>query len=214
MSSGQPSVGLQLSKLFFCDLDKLKTSGSFVIFTNQNAINREYFHHILASRITSSQLLPSNLFTNILFHIHKKYWIQDYSSLQPAYRNRHVKVPEGPWMADVGAAQPGWRLKTPNMQPLPALTSCMMSTLQFELMYFWIAPADLWHINISGCSTLLKAPFQVLDVRTNLMFSKLLNSLAPEYQWVNWPCKYISSLYFIKFRNASQVLYLLVRSIP
>jgi len=29
-------------------------------------------------------------------------------------------------MADVGAAQPGWRLKTPNMQPLTPMTSDMM----------------------------------------------------------------------------------------
>jgi hypothetical protein len=39
-------------------------------------------------------------------------------------------------MADVGAAQPGWRLKTPNMQPLTPVTSDMMSTLQFGQMYF------------------------------------------------------------------------------
>jgi len=46
-------------------------------------------------------------------------------------------------MADVGAAQPDWRLKTPNMQPLKPVTSNVMSTLQFGKMYFLILPADL-----------------------------------------------------------------------
>jgi len=39
-------------------------------------------------------------------------------------------------MADLGAAQPGWRLKTPNMQPLRPVTSDMMSTLQFDQKCF------------------------------------------------------------------------------
>jgi hypothetical protein len=58
-------------------------------------------------------------------------------------------------MADLGAAQLGWRLETPNMQPLTPVTSYVRSSLQFGLMYFWIPPADLWHINIAGCLTLL-----------------------------------------------------------
>jgi len=43
-------------------------------------------------------------------------------------------------MADVGAAQPGWRLKTLNMQPLTPVTS-YMSRLQFCQTFFWIHPA-------------------------------------------------------------------------
>ena len=46
-------------------------------------------------------------------------------------------------MADLGAAQPGWRLKTSNMQPLKPVTSNMMSTLQFGQMCFLVPPADL-----------------------------------------------------------------------
>jgi hypothetical protein len=39
-------------------------------------------------------------------------------------------------MADVGAAQPGWKLKTLNMQPLTPVTSYMMSRLQFWQTFF------------------------------------------------------------------------------
>jgi len=46
-------------------------------------------------------------------------------------------------MADVGAAQPGWRIKTPNMQPLKPMTSNMMSRFQFGRMCFLVLPADL-----------------------------------------------------------------------
>jgi len=46
-------------------------------------------------------------------------------------------------MADVGAAQTGWRLKTTNMQPLKPLMSNVMSSLQFGQMCFLIIPADL-----------------------------------------------------------------------
>jgi len=46
-------------------------------------------------------------------------------------------------MADVGAAQPGWRLKTPNMQPIKPVTSNVMSILQFGQMCFLILPVDL-----------------------------------------------------------------------
>jgi len=58
-------------------------------------------------------------------------------------------------MADVGAGQLGWRSETPNMQPLTPVTSYVTSRLQSVLMYFWIPPADLRHINISECLTLL-----------------------------------------------------------
>jgi len=46
-------------------------------------------------------------------------------------------------MADVGAAQPGWRSETLSMQPLTPVTSYMMSRLQFCQMCFWVHPADL-----------------------------------------------------------------------
>jgi hypothetical protein len=46
-------------------------------------------------------------------------------------------------MADVGAAQLGWRLKTLNMQPLTPVTSYMMSRLKFCQAFFLINSADL-----------------------------------------------------------------------
>jgi hypothetical protein len=39
-------------------------------------------------------------------------------------------------MVDFGAAQPGWKLKTPNMQPLTPVMLDMMSRLQFGQMCF------------------------------------------------------------------------------
>jgi len=49
-------------------------------------------------------------------------------------------------MAEFGAAQPGWRSETPNMQPLTPLTSYMTSRLQSALMCSWLQQAYLWHI--------------------------------------------------------------------
>jgi len=134
---------------------KLKTSVCLEVITEWKTIDMTCFHHIQTSRITPSQLLTSNLFTNIFFHILQTYLIDNYPWRHRACRNRLVKVLEGPWMADVGAAQLGWRWETPNMQPLAPVTSYMKSRLQSCLMYFWIPPADLWHINISECLTLL-----------------------------------------------------------
>jgi len=136
-------------------MGKLKTSVSFDVTTEWNTIDTACFHPLKTSRNTPNQLLPSNLVTNILFHILQTHWIDNYSSRHRACRNRLVKVPEGPWMADLGAAQQGWRSETPNMQPLTPVTSYMRSRLQSALMYFWIPLADLWHINISECLTLL-----------------------------------------------------------
>ena len=147
---------LQVSELFFY-MDKLKTSVCFDVITEWNTIDTACFHPLQTSRITPSQQLPSNLATNIFFHILQIYWIHNYPSRHQACRNRLVKVPEGPWKADRGAAQPGWRSETPNMQQLTPVTSYMTSWLQFGLMYFWIPPVDLWYINISECLTLLSA---------------------------------------------------------
>ena len=118
-------------------------------------INMACIHPLQVSRISPSQLIPSNLVTNIFFYILQTYWFQNYSSKGRVCRNRHVKAPEGPWMADRGAARPGWRSETPNMQPLTEMTSDMRWRIQSCLMYFWIRPVDLWHINISDCLTLL-----------------------------------------------------------
>ena len=115
-------------------------------------------------------------------------------------------------MADGGAAQPGWRLKMPNMQPVTPVTSYMMWILQFGLMCSWIPPADLWHMNKSGCSKLLKAAFRGFDVRTSCIFCELLNSLRLEYHWVNWLYCNVSELYFINIRNTLQIVCLLVRN--
>ena len=160
-------------------MDELKTSIFFDVITEWNTIDTACFHPLQASRITPSQLLPSNLVTNVTFYIRQTYLIDNYSSKHRACRNRHVKVPEGPWMADVGAVRPGWRSETPNMQPLIPVTSYMRWRLQSYLMYFWIPPADLWHMNISDCLTLLRS-VTILDVRTSCMFSKLLHSLTHE----------------------------------
>ena len=129
---------------------KLKTSVCFDVITEWNTIDTASFHPLQASRIPSSQLLviPSNPVTNIFYHILQIYWMQNYASKHRACRNHHPKVPEDPWMADVGAARPGWRSETPNMQPLTQMTSHMKWSLQSSLMYFWIPPVDLWHINI------------------------------------------------------------------
>ena len=53
----------------FCDMDELKTSVFFDVITKWNTIDTACFHPLQTSRITPSQLLPSNLVTNILFHI-------------------------------------------------------------------------------------------------------------------------------------------------
>jgi len=126
-----------------------QTSVCFEVITEWNTIDTACFHPIQAPRISPSQLLPSNMDTNIFFHILQAYWSNNYSSKRRACRNRHVKVPEGPWMADLGATRPGWRSETPNMQQLTPVTSYTRWRLQSCLMYFWIRPADLWHINIS-----------------------------------------------------------------
>ena len=142
---------------FFCDMFKLKTSVCLEVITEWNMIDTARFHPLRTSRITPRQLLPSNLVTNNFFHILHMYWIDNYSSRHRACRNLQTKVPAGSWMADLGAAQLGWRSETPNMQPLTPVTSYMTSRLQSGLMYFWIPPADLWHINISECLTLLSS---------------------------------------------------------
>jgi len=110
---------------FFCDVYKLKTSVCFDVIIEWNTIDTPCFHPLQTSRITPSQLLPSNLVTNIFFHILETYRMDNHSSRHRACRNRLVKAPEGPWMADHGAAQPGWRSETPNMQPLTPGTSYM-----------------------------------------------------------------------------------------
>ena len=150
-------------------MGKLKTSVSFDVITEWNSIDTACFHPFKTYRITPNQLLPSKLVTNILFHILQTYWVDNYSSRHRACRNRLVKVPEGPWMADLGAAQLGLRPEKPNMLPLTPVTSYVRSRLQSGLMYFWIPLADLWHINISECLTLLSTvPF--LYVRTSFKF--------------------------------------------
>ena len=140
---------------FFCEMVKLKNLSCFDVITECNTIDTAYFHPLQTSRITPNQLLTSYLVTNIFFHILQTYWIDNHSSRHRACRNRLLKVPEDLWMADIGAAQPGWRSETPNMQPLTPVKSYVRSRLQSGLMYFWIPPADLWHINISECLTLL-----------------------------------------------------------
>ena len=154
MSSEQQACYCKIQN-FFCDVYKLKTSVWFDVITDWNTIDTALFHSYHTSRITPGKLLPSNLATNIFFHILQTYWVQKYPSRHRACRNRLVKVPEDLWMADFVAAQLGWRWETPNMQPLTPVTSYVTSRLQFVLMYFWISPADLWHINISECLTLL-----------------------------------------------------------
>ena len=154
MSAEQQACDYKFQNFFF-DMDKLKTSVCFEVITKWNTIDTAYFDLLKASRISPSQILPSNLVTNSFLYIRQTYWVQNYSSRHRACRNRHVKVPEGPWMADVGAARPGWRSETQNMQPLTQMTSHMRWMLQSCLMYFWIPPADLWHINISDCLILL-----------------------------------------------------------
>ena len=64
----------------------------------------------------------------------------------PACRNRHVKVPEGPWRADVGAAQRGWRLGSPSIQLVSPVTLYMTSRSWFDLMRTWEYPVDLQHM--------------------------------------------------------------------
>ena len=156
---------------------KLKSSVCFDSITEWNTFDMACFYLLQASRITPSQLLPSNLVTNIFFHILQTSWIDNYSSRHRACMNHHVKVHEGPWMADVGA-QLGWRSETPNMQPLTPVTLYVRSRLQSGLMYFWIPPADLWHINISDCLTLLSAfPGFVREDHLHVFYAaKLLNS--------------------------------------
>ena len=134
---------------------KLKTWVCFDVITEWNTVDTTCFHPFKTSPITARQLITSNLVTNISFHILQTYWNHNYSSWHQACRKRHVKVPAGPWMADVGAAQLDWRSETPNMQPLTPVTSYVRSSLQSGLMYFWIPPVDLLHINISECLTLL-----------------------------------------------------------
>ena len=124
-------------------MDDLKTSVCFDIITEWNTVDTACFHLLQASRITPSQLLPSNLVTNKFFPLLQMYWKENYSPKHRACRNRHVTDPEGPWMANLGAALPGWRSETPNMQPLTPVTSYMKWRLQSGLMYFWIPPADL-----------------------------------------------------------------------
>ena len=92
------------------------------------------------------QLLPSNLFANILFNVHKTYRGCNCPSRLRACRICETKVREGPWMADFGAARPGWRSETPNMHPLTPVTSDITSNLQSCLMCSWLHPVDLWHI--------------------------------------------------------------------
>ena len=142
-------------KTFFGDMVKLKTSVCLEVITEWKTIDTTWFQPLQASSITPNQLLPSNLVTNIFFHILQTYWIHNYPSRHQACRNRLVKVREDPWMANRGAAQLGWRSETPNMQPLRPVTSYVRSSLQSGLMYFWLPPSDLWHINISECLTLL-----------------------------------------------------------
>ena len=158
MSSEQQACDCKFQTFFFffiCGIVKLRTSVCFDVITLWNTIDTACFHPLQTSHITPNQVQPSNLVTNIFFHILQTYCVDNYPSRDQACRNRHVKVPEGPWMADLGAAQLSWRSETPNMQPLTPVTSYMRSSLLSDLMYFWIPPADLWHINMSECLTLL-----------------------------------------------------------
>ena len=100
--------GITSFKIIFCDLDKHKTSGRFVIITKQNTVNTKCFHDLLASRITPSQLLPSNFFTNSLFHIHKNIdfrTIPHYNQLIGTVIQKSLKVPE--WQMLVLHSQAG-----------------------------------------------------------------------------------------------------------
>jgi hypothetical protein len=146
-----------------------------------NTTRLTLLHPLASCPVTPNQLVPSYLVTNILFLVHKKYWIQNYSSWHPACRNRHTKVPEDPWIADLAAAQPGWRFKNANMQLLTPVTSYMMSILQFGQMCF-----EYLRLTCNTWTDQFVQVVRVLDLRTNRTYSKLLNSLTPEYQWVHW----------------------------
>ena len=56
--------------MFFINQDKVKTSINFDLIAKCNKLDTESFHPLPASPITQSQLLPSNLATNVLFLIH------------------------------------------------------------------------------------------------------------------------------------------------
>jgi len=161
------------------------------------------------------QLLPSNLFTNILFIIHETCCGCNCPSRLRACRNCETKVPEGPWMADFGAARPGWRSETPNMQPLTPVTSNIRSNLESCLLCSWLHPADLWHINRTVYFTyIVKTPFRILHVTVDCIFSTMLNRSTPQQQQVKWLYNYISVFYFIKIKNTSQAVCLPVRNVP
>jgi hypothetical protein len=146
--------GITFFKNVSNDEDTLKTPVSSDVTTEQRTLVSVGFS-LTSLPSPPGQLLTSNLFTNILFIIHKTCCGCYCPSRFRACRNRHVRVPEGLWMAELDAAQPGWRSGTQNTQPVTPLTSNIMSSLQSCLMCSWPHPADLWHIKRSVYLTLL-----------------------------------------------------------
>jgi hypothetical protein len=146
--------GITYSKNVSNDEDKLKTTVRSDVITKQKTLDSSSFS-LTNLPPPPSQLLPSNLFTNILFIVLETYCARNCPSRPRACRNGHVRVPEGPWMADFGSAPPGWRTETPNMQPVTPVTSNIRWSLQSCLMCSWLYLADLWHIKRSVYLTLL-----------------------------------------------------------
>jgi hypothetical protein len=120
----------------------------FEVITEPNTLDAACLQALPACPFIPSQLLPNNLVTNNIFLVQKKCWKKDCCSRYGVYRNRHPEIPEGSWMADLGAAQLGWQTETPNMQPLTPMTSYMRSNSESYRMYCWLLPADLWHKHI------------------------------------------------------------------
>ena len=172
MTWGQPSMGLRVLKTFLMMRINSKSTVCPDVITEYRILNCACFSFTSLPH-TPSQLLTSNLLTNNLFIIQKTCCGCNCPSRFRACRNRHVRVPEGLWMADFGAAPPGWRSEKPNMQPVTPVTSNITSCLQSCLMRSWLHPADLRHIK--HCI----APYRFLHVRIGCIFPTILKLLTP-----------------------------------
>ena len=154
MAAGRTSwtqrlTGLRISKKVSKDEDKLTTWVTSDVITEQRTLDMTCLSHN-SMPPPQNQLLPNNLFTNILLIVHEICRRCNCLSRIQGCMIRHSEVPEGPWMAVHAAAQPGWTSETPNKQPVQLVTSYMTWGLQSDLTWSWLHPADLWHTNISG----------------------------------------------------------------